>query len=41
MTGIYKVTSGSIYFKNTPIHNKEPHVIAGMGITDVTEHQAL
>ncbi|MCF6095515.1 ABC transporter ATP-binding protein [Thermovorax subterraneus] len=33
ITGIYKVTSGSIYFENTPIHDKEPHIIARMGIT--------
>ncbi|TYP52470.1 ABC transporter ATP-binding protein [Thermosediminibacter litoriperuensis] len=33
ITGIYKVTRGAIYFQNVPIHDKEPHVIAGMGIT--------
>ena len=33
ITGIYKVTSGQILFEGVPIHDREPHVIAGMGIT--------
>jgi branched-chain amino acid transport system ATP-binding protein len=33
ITGVYKVTSGSIVFDGKPIHNKETYKIADMGVT--------
>ncbi len=33
MTGIYKVTAGSVRFEGKPVHDLEPHVIADMGVT--------
>jgi branched-chain amino acid transport system ATP-binding protein len=33
ITGVYKVTEGSIQFRGTPITNREPFAIASRGIT--------
>lgn len=33
ITGIYRVTSGQILFEGMPVHDREPHIIARMGIT--------
>lgn len=33
ITGVYKITSGSIKFNDMAIHNMEPHRIANFGIT--------
>lgn len=33
VTGVYKVSSGSIHFKGEPIHGLEPHKIVRKGIT--------
>ncbi len=33
VTGVYKVTSGTIEYKGAPIHNREPYRIVELGIT--------
>lgn len=41
MSGVYKLTSGEIYFLDKAVANNKPHVISNMGMTRTFQHTCL